>query len=163
MEKEYIKYNKIVKPNFKLLYYLNYYDGPITGMVEININNIKNIYWFSKCDEQINYNEDEFTDNDEIELYPYLNPEDVDETDNSPEWYRRYTIHELTIEDINEEIKDHDIFRFYVGLHTDYDDNGNRLTYHMNSNHNYKEYLNQCKNNKLKNYKNNNIIGWFEL
>jgi len=84
--------------------------------------------------------------------------EDFDET---LDWFRRYTVHELSPEELIEEVHCHDSFRTYVGTHTDYNENEERKgVVHDKTNHS--EFFDKCKNKTPRDYTKSKIIGWFE-
>jgi hypothetical protein len=136
---EYLKHPKI---EAKLLWHCNYWDGPINGIAEYQ----NHKYWFQQCDDFLNYPE------------MVAQFEDFDET---LDWFRRYTVHELTPEELTEEVYCHDSFRNYVGTHTDYNENEDRKgVVHDKVNHS--KFFDKSKDRKPLDYTQNKIMGWFE-
>lgn len=136
-----MEYSKHPKIEVKLLWHCNYWDGPINGIVEYQ----NQRYWFQQCDDFLNY------------------PDMVDKWENFDEtldWFRRYTVHQLTPEELTEEVYWHDLFSTCVGTHTDYDEHGKRKGIVHDKNNS--EFYDKYKNKTPRFYTKNKIIGWFE-
>ena len=128
---------QIERSNMKVLWHNSYYDGPINGMMEYNS---KKCY-FEKCDD--------FLDHPEmVTLW---------ENDELPPWYRRYVVYELTDDQIVEEDYWHNLFREFVGTHTDHQPGGS-----MKPKSQHHHFYSRYKEKKTLILSNEQKIGWFE-
>lgn len=100
--KEYLALPKIDRSEIQLLWHHDYWDGYLSGFCLY-----KDRMHFLKC---VDEGETFYKDSD---------CDEVDEERSDP-WYRRYTIIELTDEEIAEVTRCHELFRQHVGTHTDY-------------------------------------------
>ena len=121
------------KSGMKLCWHNNYWDGPISGILEYNGGR----YYFDQCDEW----------------------DGVDQSGDA--WYRRFLLYELTKEQMDEELYFHDLFQKYVGTHTDYNNDGKRQIGATKPRELWDNYYNEEKNRKKLDVKDNKIIGWF--
>lgn len=135
---EYLKYPKLeVRP----LWGCGFWNGVTDGILEYEGQR----YWFQDCDVYNNH------------------PEMIAKWEEEDEegWCRRYTIHELTSEELAEEEEVHKLFRTYVGTHTDLNEDWTSAgTSHHNTNK--QEFYDKYKDKKPRDYRNNKIIGWCE-
>jgi hypothetical protein len=92
-------------PKIKKLWHHGYWDGPTSGVCEVEGQKC----WFELVDEW----HDKY--------------DDYDDDDFQPLWWRRYLVHRLTDEQFNSLYNRHRKFQHMVGYHTDYDDDGHRL------------------------------------
>ena len=116
----------------RLLWPLNYWDGPISGILEYQGRH----YYFDRCDES-------------------------DIEDETATWSRRYLVYELSKEEFNEEMQWHNLFREHVGTHTDYDEHG-RTNHAVRPQSEHHKYYEKAKERTPRDYTQNKIIGWFE-
>lgn len=143
-EKTYEQFPKL--PNVKKLWHHGYWDGPTSGICEVNGQKC----WFELIEEW------------------HDKHDDYDDDDFSPPWYRRYLVHKLTEEQFSEIEKRHNKFRRMVGSHTDYDESGHRGTFHYNETINAEtvaQFYAESKNEPPVNINpisEEYIIGWYE-
>lgn len=99
----------------KLLYHLGYWDGPLSGICEIDGEKL-----YFKCVE-------EWIDNNRY-------PTEAEDPENEfePPWWRRFLIVRLTEQQLERIESRHKKFQRMVGLHTDYREDGTRSNYHYN-------------------------------
>lgn len=81
--------DKLTQDDYKLLWISDYYDVPISGILQIGVS----IYWFEMIQEN-----------------KHKPKED---------WFRRYAVVKLSTEQLEKEIKVHRDFQRYVGTHWD--------------------------------------------
>ena len=114
-----------------LLWAVDYWDGPRSGMLVYN----KQSYWFEVCEEP---------------------DEDSDEP-----YYRRFVVVALSAEQMKDEAFWYDLFRQKVGTHTDYDANGLRVAGTIRPSKMHGEFYEAYKKRAVPNYTQNPIIAWF--
>lgn len=133
----------------KLLWHSAYYDGPISGVCEIDTKK----FWFDKIK------------GSEGEIWFKHIDEEFDGTDDSYEYdiIRFYKIYKLPDEVMNTVIINHELFRKYIGHHTDYENNKRELGCHPNFMSNWGKY--QIEYQKLDvttHIIDSNCVGWFD-
>ena len=154
------KYKEVSLDDIKLLYYCNYWDGMLSGMLAYKDRK----HWFSCFDDSIDYRKyDEKTDEFE----------DLG-------WYRRFAIIELSDKQIEEQDYWQDLFWTYVNTGSTFGDKHNRprdeSTRYIDRgipcawgvrnpkwHHIYYDKRKEKLGERLYNfeYANNKIIGWF--
>ena len=139
----YLVYPKIDKSKIKLLWYCEYQDGPFPGILEYQ----EKRYWFDCCDNFLDYPE---------MVAKWEEFEDI-------EWYRRYTIRELSPEELGKEEKYHVLFCIYTEAHTDYDPDEIPIIGPVHPQSEHHKLYDEAAKRASRDYSNNKIIGWFEL
>jgi len=108
----------------RMLWHSNYWDGPLSGVILWNGEKA----WFDMQEEK--YNERLIPDKEWKEYVDYIKEkynEEADEDDRMEhDRYRYFKVYRLPEEIMNAIVHNHELFRTYVGTHTDYDENGNR-------------------------------------
>lgn len=114
---------RIESSDYRALYLLNYWDGPLSGVC---LWNGKKQY-FNVIHEHINSYMEEWND---WEKYCQENDVEIYEEDDGDRIYyytpRVFEVYETPNEVMNIIEENHELFRRYVGKHTDYDENGHR-------------------------------------
>lgn len=108
----------------RMLWHSNYWDGPMSGLMLWNGEKA----WFNmKSEENIKSNMSDEDWNDYVLYYKEHYNEEPDEEDRIEyDRIRVFNVHRLP-KNIMEAVEhNHELFRKYVGTHTDYDMNGNR-------------------------------------
>lgn len=131
--KDISRLSQIDRNDLRFLWYANWWDGPISGML---------IYQNKKCwFELISENENAFPD----------------------EYYRRYLIIELSVSQIEEEEYWHALFVKQVGEHMDIDENGvrhrDRVKPFQSHQVSYEAYKTRTPMDLSENF----VLGFFEL
>jgi hypothetical protein len=139
----YLEYPQIPRDQIKLKWHCDYHDGPLSGICEYQ----KKRYWFALCDEFRNY--------PELTEECLANSKDED-------WYRRYTLHELSSEELQDEEHWHQLFQEHVGHHTDYDENEKCDYRAVKPQSEWNKYYSLEKERKRPDYSKNKIIGWYQ-
>jgi hypothetical protein len=110
-------------PDYRALYHLNYWDGPLSGVC---LWNGKKQY-FNAMHEDMNSYMEEWP---EWERYCKENDIDIYEDDDGDEKYyythRVFLVYETPGEIMDIIQENHDLFRKHVGTHTDYNEDGHR-------------------------------------
>lgn len=148
------------KGSTRLLWHHSYWDGPISGVMLWNGEQC----WFEQDGDDI-VTKIPFTDEERNswtiacakENYP------VDEDDMFEyESYRIYNVYKLS-PDVMEAIEyNHNLFREYVGTHTDYDENGNRNHYGVKSSKTHDLFYKNRSEHKVYELNKQEIIGVFK-
>jgi hypothetical protein len=135
----------------KLCWHCNYYDGPISGVCEIEGSK----YWFDQIrgpqgEIWIKHTDESFDISDE-DSYDY----DIT---------RIYRVFRLPEDIMKKVIFNHELFRKYVGHHTDYVDNMRNLGCHPDFQANWNRYtLESLRDFNLNEHTlDSNCIGWFD-
>ena len=132
----------------KLLYHVGFWDGPISGVCEIEDKK----FWF----EQIN--------GEQGELWVKHIDEEFDTSDEDSYSYditRFYRIYKLPEDVMNDITSNHEAFREHVGHHTDYVNNKRTVGMHHGTNwYNYKSKYKPVEVNPY--LIDSNCIGWFD-
>ena len=128
--------------NTRVLYHLNYYDGPISGVCLFEGKK----YYFDTIDEV-----HEEIKMDDLEWFKYcveclergyeISPEDRIELN----WYRIFAIYETPDNIMNAIEEDHQLFREFVGTHCDYSDDGCRNLGQVHKDKDHSLYYNRKK------------------
>lgn len=137
--------------NWKILWHNSYWDGPLNGVCEVN---------GTKCYFQsLEFWHDNNT-------YP---PEDSPEYEDFIQpWDRRFLVFRLTDEQFRYLEDRHKKFQTMVGMHTTYDENGKRPSFHYNETitpETVKQYYLDVKNEKrmeINPISDEVILGWYE-
>ncbi len=142
----YLDYPQLDLKDIKLCWHNDYWDGPINGI----LNYKGNMCHFKLCDNV------KFTclTKDHESYDP--NTDNLEQIQD-----RRFLVFKLTDAQIAEENKWHELFKEYVGTHTDYDEFGhlNGMLLDKSSwSRFYDEYVNRIPMS----FKNEQIIGWYE-
>lgn len=138
-------------PKMKKLWHAGYWDGPLSGVCEIDGQKC----WYEAVAEWIDDNS-------------YPSEDDPAYEEFEPPWYRRYLIHKLTDAQFKEIEAWHDKFRRMVGTHCDYDDQGIRSNFHYNETitpETFKQYYEESKTQKVIDVgpvSDDQILGWYE-
>ncbi len=134
----------------KLLWHHAYYDGPISGVCEIEGKK----FWFDQIA------------GDSGELWVRHIDETTDITDDDSYNYditRFYKIYQLPEQVMNDIIFNHEIFRTCVGHHTDYVNNRRELGCHAGWEGTWEEFKAKQKTVDIKAHLiDSNCIGWFD-
>lgn len=137
--------------SIKLLWHSNYWDGPISGVCEIDGEK----FWFNQ-----------FPVSEDGELFvKHINesfdPNDEDSYDyDVVRFYKIYRLPQMTMNDIT---FNHELFRKYIGHHTDYVNNKRELGAHANCQNNWETYKKEIRQFELKPFLiDSNCIGWFD-
>lgn len=147
--------------NTRLLYHLNYWDGPISGVM---LWNGERCYFnqFSERSERIKWSDEEIED---WKKHCEENGREFD-IDDCEDWdlYRHYKVYRTPPNVMRDIDEDHELFRRYVGVHTDYDENGRRcLVNHLRPAKFHKLFYDRKKENHCKmDVENWEVIGEFE-
>lgn len=160
---KYLEYPQIPYTSVKLYWITNYYDGPISGILEHQGQR----YRFDQCDEY----EDIYEEDEKDEESRRQREEDRQRMERNKKrggtgWARRYIIQELTPEQLKDEEYWHAQFEQHVGTHWNCVDNKRQdVGTNVNAvkpgeewNKFYDEYAKRVKPD----YVNNKIIGWYE-
>lgn len=132
----------------KLLWHSGYWDGPISGVCEIDGKK----FWF----DQINGEQGEIWIKHIDESF-----DPADEDSFSYDITRIYRVYRLPDDVMNNVELNHDLFRKYVGHHTDYVDNKRTLGMHPDCN--WTAYKLECKPVDINPHVvDSNCIGWFD-
>jgi hypothetical protein len=112
------------KGNTRMLWHHDYWDGPISGVILWD----NEMCWFSQKGDDI-YNKKEISEEEKVELINWAkeNNHTLDEMDfyDFNHW-RIYDVYRIPKETMDAIIFNHELFKKYVGEHTDYDENGVR-------------------------------------
>ena len=99
----YHTFTKIDRSQIKLLWYNDFWmNEAVDGVLEYNGTR----YWFSQCDDYEQH---------ENMIHNHHKGETLD-------WHRRYTIHELTAEELTSLNDSHEKFKQHIGTHCDYNE-----------------------------------------
>lgn len=126
-------HEKIPAAQVTLLWAYDYWDGPLSGMAELN----GEMFWFSWID--------------------------VDDLDCDFSGTRRYWLIRLSAEQLAQERQWNQLFRKFVGKHMDYDNKGQRQTGDTCPISEWKYYYQQAGNSQGPDLTDKEIIGWFQL
>jgi len=144
--------------NTRILWHASYWDGPISGVMLWN----GEMCWFEQFGSEI-VNEILMSDSEwidykkmcEMNNFTYC---DDDRIEHSRD--RHMKVYRLPENILNDIIFNHEIFKKYVGEHTDYDINGNRPIGKTISSIDYNKFLNNIKKIEF-NLSDYEIIGEF--
>jgi hypothetical protein len=128
-----VRLPKIDWHSAKLLWHDDYCDGPTSGLFLYQ----NKRYWFQVFDKS--------------------------EDSNSPDYFRRFVILELTENQMKEEVHWHELFVEKVGTHTDYDESGKRVIGALKPKENWHEFYDAYEKRQKPNLLNNIVIGWAEI
>lgn len=112
------------KGQTRFLYHLNYWDGPISGIMLFN--GVKKYFCQIGEDEHVEEEVSEEEWNEYCLDCKNRNVEIDEDYKYDYETIRTFGIYELSEEEIEIIEENHKLFQECVGLHTDYDENGNR-------------------------------------
>ena len=109
-------------PNYRVLYHLNYWDGALSGVC---LWNGKKCYFNTIHEDTWSYME-EWSDWEKYCIENDINIHISDDNDGEILYYtdRIFAVYEAPEEEMNIIQENHDLFRKYVGTHTDYNENG---------------------------------------
>lgn len=123
---------KIPREKIKLLYDLNFWDGPLSGVCRWEGKR----YYFNCLYEETAILEDEPGDPEYVDSYGPVSPEwewifqygykslaDMDDLNENSHTFRYMVLFELTEEEWKAEDQRHAAWRKYIGRHSDYDEN----------------------------------------
>jgi hypothetical protein len=139
-------YTQLPKLQVKKLWHHGYWDGPTSGVCEVDGKKC----WFELIEEW----HDKY--------------DDYDDDDFTAPWYRRYLVHHLTDEQFKEIEARHEKFQRMVGTHTDYNEEGRRGNFHYNdtvSKETVEQYYKESKDEKFPDItpaSEEHILGWYE-
>lgn len=133
-------------PAMRKLCHFGYWDGPLSGLCLIDGQR----YWYECIEEWLDNNN-----------YP------EDDDDFQAPWYRRFLIWKLTDEQQKYIDERHAKFQRMVGMHTDYDENGQRGYFHYNDTvtpETFKQFYEESKLEKPLDITptDEQILGWYE-
>ena len=131
----------IERNEVKLLWASDYWDGPLSGMLEYK----SQPYWFLLCAEG--------TDNC---------AEESSQESNS-DWYRRFMVVELSTAQLQDEEYWHELFKQKVGMHMDYDQDENQHGVIVNSKEVESEFYEPYKKRTAPDLSETQVICWFEM
>jgi hypothetical protein len=77
-------------------------------------------------------------------------------------WYRRFVVLRLSPEQHAEERRWHDLFRQHVGLHTDYDPQGQRPVGALRPRAQWQGFYDAYRQRTSADFSGNEVLGWFE-
>ncbi len=125
---------KVSREHIHLLWAIDYWDGPIQGVLEFD-----------------------------GEVLCFVLAEESDD-DTKTGWYRRYWLIRLTDAQLEEVTSRHDDFRKYVGAHFDYDEAGNRPIGQTRPQVDWSKFYDKYPENErgLGDLSSNEVVGWSE-
>jgi|GraSoi_2013_60cm_1033757.scaffolds.fasta_scaffold23308_2 hypothetical protein len=128
--------SQIPRQEVRLLWHCGYWDGPLNGICLYQAER----YWFEAID-PFDEEKDEY-------VYP-----------------RRMGIYMLSPEELCAEEEIHQHFQQYVGMHTDYDEKGQRSIGAVRPKNEWKKFDSWLKQQPKQkhDYRQNEMVGWFEL
>lgn len=112
---ELITHHPDLTGRLRLLHHCSYWDGPITGRVMLDG---EDGFWVEMREEHFQPRLDLTEECETCDCGPH---------DACFTWSRLYAVYRLTDEQNRIETANHDLFRRFVGGHTDYDEEGQRL------------------------------------
>jgi len=124
----------------RLLWHENYWDGPLTGVMLWEGEKC----WFETYEDDFverPLTEEEIKDWADFLKIPVEEVDEEDKIDYEP--YRRYNVYRIPKETMEAIEYNHNLFRKYVGTHTDYDENGLRHHNLADYNEHHKYYNNR--------------------
>ncbi len=147
--------------NTRMLWHSNYWDGPLSGVILWEGEKC----WFDYADEE--YVEIPLTEEELKEWAEYegITVDEIEEDDKIDyDRYRYFNVYRVPKEVMGVIEYNHELFRKYVGTHTDYDENGCRHHNLVDSGEHHKFYNNRKSHKKWeKDLDNWEKIGEFEL
>ena len=111
------------KGQTRMLYHLNYWDGPISGVMLWNGERC----YFNQSDERSEVRE--YTESEIENWKKYCIDTNMEfDMDDCRDYYnyRQYKVYKTPLDIMQQLDENHNLFRRYVGIHTDYDENGSR-------------------------------------
>jgi hypothetical protein len=87
----------------------------------------------------------------------------VENEDDDESWYRRFAVIGLTSDQVADEQYWHDLFRTYVGTHTDYGVDEQRMPGAVLSQSNWNAFYDRYNERAKPDYSTRPILGWFEM
>lgn len=112
------------KGNTRMLWHHDYWDGPISGVILWD----NEMCWFSQKGDDI-YIKKEISEEEKLELIEMSKKDNISLDDSDfydYEHWREYDVYKVPDEIMNDIVFNHELFKKYVGDHTDYDENGLR-------------------------------------
>ncbi|MBI1915895.1 MAG: hypothetical protein HYS12_14340 [Planctomycetes bacterium] len=82
--------------------------------------------------------------------------------DDAEEWNRRFVVLRLSAEQRAEELRWHELFREKVGLHTDYDAQGQRSVGSLQPRERWNEFYDAYRQRSPRDFSDNEVLAWFE-
>ena len=133
-------YSEVKTKDVKWLWRSDYYDGPLSGMVELNGNR----YW-TECFDEEEWTEQNGPDEDDIFRV------------------RFFAILKLTDKQQESEEYWHELFQLCVGKHSDYDISGNRFKYEEHTKETKQFYYTRREMDYEElDLSESNLISWFK-
>jgi len=143
---------QIPESEVRILWYDNYYDGPLVGLCIVRGEKL----WFEMEDEK----------HEKVYLTDELLDPDDDEPDFDVHRTRVFHLYRLTREQLRDKEEKHDAFREHVGWHCDFSLDGKRYkSFHKNiDSEDCKEYYAgvEASRQQFKIDKEEQIVGYFE-